>query len=429
MSRIYLKLAVLVLLITASCETYVSTKEIDSDVFTFMHAGKEISLPVELQEIRTSKRRGGLFEGRDITYKYAMVVLSEDHRELFQLPCQKSDDIEDFIEKFQVKRSKDRKHFALGVEDQTIAVYHLFNKQRFIGYAPLLNTESAATSFGSIDLNGMENPRTIILDHISGDRQLQSLDENKVVDLLCTVSPQDELNQEAIHMLTGNNTTLTNENAQRLIDHCKSSENWRKRALAELRENRESQDDQAYIYKLYALGGQEAVEKEDKKALAGFGSNGNPEYFVMRMKMSSPKLSNELKKQFKSKIEYSISNICQTSDKTREDVLVSIHLLEEMGDKNAFKNFVEKYDNSSCKASTIHDLNNTFLFISDITPNEKRIWIDFMLRNFASIPKKHKSSDYNRIESELTCPQKRDLLSKYKKEIDTFNDMEIPSCN
>lgn len=429
MSKIYSKIAVLLLLLITSCDTYVSTKEIDRENFTFLHAGKEITLPVELQEIRTSTRRGRLFEGRDVTYEYAFVVLSEENRELFQFPCQKNDEIASFIGKLKIKRAKDRKHFAIGIEDQTIAIFHVFNKQRFIGYAPLLHPETNLT-FNSLNLNDQENPRDLIMEHISGNETLESLDENKVVDILCTLDPQDELNQEAIHMLTDNRVIgLSNENEQRLINHCKKSENWRKRALFLLKDNREELDDQSYISKLYALGGKEAVYKEDRKKMADFESHENTDYFAMRMHMSQPKLSNELKNKFKLKLEKFTSNICQTSDQKRKNILNVIHLQEELGNKNAFKNFVEKYEVSSCKSSTIHDLNNTFMFVSNIKAQEKRIWVDFMFRNFASVPRNHKSWDYDRIEGELTCNQKRQLLLKYKKEIDTFGDMEIPSCN
>jgi hypothetical protein len=109
------------------CETMTSTSTMDTEIFSFLHAGKNISLPVEIVEKRTSKRRGPLFGGRDVTFEYAFVVKSENGDKLFEFPCNKESEIQDFIAELRVKRSNDRKHFAVGIDDQTVAVFTFLN--------------------------------------------------------------------------------------------------------------------------------------------------------------------------------------------------------------------------------------------------------------------------------------------------------------
>lgn len=432
MSKIYLKIAFLILIVAVtSCETFVSTKTLDREIFTFKHAGENISLPVELQEIRTSRRKGPLLIGnREVSYAYAMVLLSDDGQEMFHYPCEEKSSIDEFIGKLKIKRSKDRKHFAIGAEGQTAAIFHLFNKKRFLGYAPLINTDETAISFKDLDVNSLEEPRALLLDHISGDKVIKSLDENPLTDMLCSISPQDELNQEAIYMLTDNRVAgLSRDNETRLINHCKKSENWRKRALFMLRENKQNLEDQSFINKLFALGGKEAVEKEDWNALKEFAKEGDISYFSMRMEMTNPPLSSSVQKEFKIKLASVVYNVCTLSDNQRKDILSMIRLLEKLGERHVFEQFVEKYDHSKCKSATIHEVNNALMFISDIKSSETRLWVDFMVRNFETVRRNDRSWVYDRIKEELTCSEKRGLLLKYKRDIDVYNDMEVPECN
>ncbi len=428
MSKIYVKFAVLLLLVLTSCETYVSTKTLDREVFTFKHAGKNISLPVELQEIRTSRRRGRLFSGRRVTYTYAMAVISNG-QELIEYPCDENASIDDFIAKLKIKRSKDRNHFAIGIDSETIAIFHSFNKRHFVGYANLLNSDQSY-DFKDLHLNSFPSSREILRDHISGDKYLKTMDETTLVNILCDLSPQDELNQEAVYMLTNDGVSkLSKRNEDRLIAHCKSSETWRKTALAMLKENKEDLDLEAYISKMYQLGGKNEVDKEDWKALKNFDRDRDIDYFRMRMNMMQPAISKEVSKQFKVKLEKSVFNVCEISENQRDNILESVQMLQELGEKRVFERFIESYEKSGCKSETIHDLNDEFVFISNLKAYEKRMWVDFMIRNFKYVPANDRDWDYDRIKEDLTCMQKRDLLLKYKKDIDNFGDMEIPNCN
>lgn len=429
MSRTCLKLAVVLLLALTSCQTYVSRKVIDSEKFTFLHAGEEITLPVELQEIRTSTRRGRFLsgQGRNVSYSYAMVV-SYNGKELIISPCQENSDIDDFVEKLQVKRSADRSHFAVGFDQQTVGIFHCFKNQKFIGYAPAINLDETI-DFSTLNPDALPKVRSILMDHISGDNILQSLDEKTLVDMLCSVSPQDELNQEAIYMLIDNRLHADHNSESRLIDHGKKSDIWRKTALNLLKEHKEDQGIEPYLSKMYKLAGKQAVDEEDWQELRNYQKTLSLDYFSVRMKMNSPAMGIPVRLRLKQMLQKTVFNVCAISENQRYEILGSLQMLQDLGEARVFERFIESYEKSSCKSETIHEINNAFMFISNLKPTEKRAWVDFMIRNFKHVPPNDRDWDYDRIKEDLSCNEKRTLLLKYKKDIDTFGDMEIPDCN
>lgn len=413
-----------------SCETMTSTSTMDTEIFSFLHAGKNISLPVEIVEKRTSKRRGPLFGGRDVTYDYAFVVKSENGEKLFEFPCNKESVIQDFITDLRVKRSKDRKHFAVGIDDQTVAIFYVFKQFHFVGYSQAQDGETQAYAFSTIDFDAFDKPRDMLRDHVNGDKILPIIDESTLINILCSLPPEDELNREAISLLTSSNPAhnLSVAHEKKLLAHCKNSSNWRKLAYKSLTDNKDELDDESYIRKLFVLAGKQAVEKEDWKQLARYPSTNNSNYFSMRLQMHTPKLRDDVKTRFKALLEKSVFNVCQLSDKEVKTILTKIRLLEELDARDAFEKFVETYERSSCKKSTIHEVNNAFMFISDLKSSEKRTWVEFMVRNFENVRPTDRSWDYDRIKDELSCKDKRSILLKYRKDIDVFNDIEIPTC-
>lgn len=413
-----------------SCETMTSTSTMDTEFFSFLHAGKNISLPVEIVEKRTSKRRGPLFGGRDVTYDYAFVVKSENGEKLFEFPCNKESVIQDFIADLRVKRSKDRKHFAVGIDDQTVAIFYVFKQFHFVGYSQAQDGETQAYAFSTIDFDAFDKPRDMLRDHVNGDKILPIIDESTLINILCSLPPEDELNREAISLITSSNPAhkLSVANEKKLLSHCKRSSTWRKKAYESLTDNKDELDDESYIRKLIVLAGKQAVEKEDWAQLKTFTSTNNSDYFSMRLAMHEPKLKSEIKDRFKEILEKSVNNICQLSDKEVKNILTKIRLLEKMDSQLTFEKFVEKYDQSKCKRSTIHEVNNAFMFTSDLKSSEKKRWVAFMIRNFEFVPPTDRSWDYDRIKDELSCKDKRSILLKYRKDIDVFNDMEIPIC-
>lgn len=427
MSRIYLGLALLIALALSSCDAFTTTKTIEREAFTFRHAGKKLRLPVELQEIRTSKSRGRLFSGRDVTYSYAIAVVYNGAN-LVQLPCTKDASLDDFIAQLRIRRSHDRAHFAIGKGRQTIAIFHSLNKIPFLGYAPLVNKKEHY-DFKDTKLNKLPAPRAILKDHITGYKRLPAVSDDKLVDILCTLPPEDELNQEVIYLLAGRNgQTIGGLSEERLIAHCSRSDAWRRKAFAVLKENKDDQEAESYINKVYLLAGQDAVYEEDMKALKSYAENGNTGYFEARFEMTTPELDEEIRRQFRQKLEKSVFNVCSLSEKQQQNILPSVRLLERMGERDAFRLFVESYERSGCKSQTIHDINNSITFISDIRPYEKDMWVEFMVRNFRSVPPSARAWDYDRIKEDLSCSQKRDLLLQYRKDIDVYGNLEIPEC-
>jgi hypothetical protein len=106
-----------------------------------------------------------------------------------------------------------------------------------------------------------------------------------------------------------------------------------------------------------------------------------------------------------------------------------MELSESMGVHDAFGIFMDAAASQKCNGEKLHRFNNAFMFPSVILgESDKREWVKYVVENFGLLSRYDKSWDYRQLEDHLTCEQKRDLLTKYKKDIDTFDDMEIPEC-
>jgi hypothetical protein len=120
-------------------------------------------------------------------------------------------------------------------------------------------------SFKTLNLNQLKTPRRAILDHLSGYHELKGLDDKVLVDILCSVSPDDELNSEASYMLIDkdlNNLSAANED--RIIEHCRKSTKWRKNIVLTMSQSRDDIPVESYIRWMEKLVGRSGVDQEDK---------------------------------------------------------------------------------------------------------------------------------------------------------------------
>ncbi|MFN5417845.1 MAG: hypothetical protein ACK5B9_12375 [Flavobacteriia bacterium] len=429
-------LSLFVTLVLAACDgTFVTKNVLDSNLYEFLHAGKTKKILFELKEIRTMTRTNGFFKpGRmrkDVTFDYAVYASVSDGTqlvEIYELPCQKNFDLDDFVSEVQVKRSKKRDHFALAYKNETIGIFHSMKKVSFLADYPLNPKGFTQGDFAKLDFKLVEMPRIALKKHISGQEKL-IISDKELHDVLIQLKPSDELNYELSFSIANKEMFQNKSYQEGIIKHCKKDTRWKTNALNSIKNRKADLSNEQYLSKLHAIGGMEEVVKEDDYQYTLFLSSGNIDYFKERVLESKISLSRPMREKLNTEIIYQISHPCEMSSSEIDHLEDYFELAEKFGTQNPFALFFKNYEKSTCQKYTMHDLNNELLFPSPIIgESDKRLWVNFVVKNFKSIPEHDRSWDYKRIEEHITCEQKRDLLLKYKKDIDTFDDMVVPEC-
>ena len=439
MRKLLIFISILVLILESCNGTFVTKNVIDSRNFNFIHAGQAQTLLFELKEIKTFTRSNGIFTlhrnsgpvDRSTRFDFAIYASVSDGKtmnEIYEFPCQKDVDFDQFIANLKVKHSKNRNHFAIGNKNETVGVFSTFKKISFLSYFPL-GENFEFSDFSKLDLNQLNNSREELMKHISGDKKLLISDKS-LHDILIQVPPNDELNYELSYSIV-NETIFENQTYQKaIIKHCIKDKNWQKNALKSLKNKKAHLDNAQFISKLHAIGGMKEVVKEDEFQLKMFLSNGDLSYFLSRFDAQEIILSEKVKAGLKNDLLQKIKNPCKLSENQLNFFNDYFILLEKMKVKNGFDLFFENYQKSTCLNATLHELTNEFLFPSaTIGESDKRKWINFVVKNFKSIPSISRSWDYSTLEKDLSCEQKRELMTKFRKDIDVFENKEIPTCN
>lgn len=431
----FFPLLFLFFLILSSCDgTYVTKKVLDSHMFEFKHAGKKQKVLIELKEIKTTVRRNGFFRpGRtqkNVSFDYAIfasVASDNGLREVFMEPSSKDADLDEFMSKIQIKRSKDHKHVALGYKHKMMLAYHSFKKVCFVAY-PLDSDALSQKSFKNLDFNSFNSPREALKLHLQ-DKQILLITEKQLYKILTQLPADDELNHELSFAIVNKNLFQNEEYLSGIIKHCKKDENWKKNALHNIKNAGSGMSTADYIKKLHLIGGMEEVVKEDEYQMKLFLANGNPEYFRTRLDDSEVIFPPKIKEQLKAELEKTLNKGMGMSSAQTTNFKEILEMSDMMGLSNPFGIFMEALSNQKCNGEKLHDFNNEFMFPSVILGEaDKRQWIEYMIQNFGKLSSFDKSWDYDRLDEYLTCEQKRGLLLKYKKDIDTFDNMEIPDC-
>lgn len=435
MKKLTLLSLVLTLVLMACDGTFVTKNVLDSRLYEFLHAGKTKKIMFELKEIRTMTRTNGFFKpGRmrkNVSYNYAVYAsVSDGNRlvEIYELPCEKNFDLDDFVAEVEVKRSKKRDHFALGYKNETIGIFHSMKKVSFLADYPLNPKGFTRGDFQKLNFSEVEMPRLALKKHISGLEKL-IISDKELHDILIKLKPSDELNYELSFSIASEEMFQNKSYQEGIIKHCKKDAKWKANALISIKNKKSDLSNEQYLSKLHAIGGMEEVVKEDDYQYKLFLSSGNIEYFKDRVLDSNIPVARPMKEKLKTEIIYQISHPCEMSSTEIDHLEDYFELAEKFGTQNPFSLFFKNYEKSTCQKYTIHDLNNELLFPSPIIgESDKRLWVNYVVKNFKSIPENDRSWDYKRIEEHITCEQKRDLLLKYKKDIDTFDDMVVPEC-
>jgi hypothetical protein len=432
---------ILLFFIIASCDgTYVTKNVLDSKIYSFNHAGKTEKILIELKEIRTFTRSNGIVHlrrnngpvRRSTTYDYAFFVSVSDGEksvEIFALSCDKKASLDDFISKIKIKRSKNRQHFALAYENETIGVWHSMKKVSFLAEYPLQNGGFSFTDFNNLNFNNLSKPRKDLLSHISGDRSL-IISDKKIHDILIQLNPNDEIINE-LSFSIGNSTILKNQEYQKaVIKHCKKNPHWGSKALKSIKNKKNDMSTEQFLSKLHAIGGMEEIVKEDEYQLNLLFANNNYSYFSERLNSTKLPIKSSIRNKMRERFEEKLKKPCSMENSEYRSINELLDFCEKLGIKEPFDIFYENYEKGNCFSNSLGDLTNEFFFSSDkLGSMDKRKWIALVVKNFHTIRDFDKSFTYRRIESDLSCDQKRELLTKYKKGIDTFNNMEIPDCN
>jgi hypothetical protein len=422
-----------------SCNgTFVSKKVLESEDFTFVHAGKVQKLLIELKEIKTITRSNGFFTsrrsgpiGKSSTFDYAIYASVNDGKqfqEIFEFPCAKDVDFNNFINGIVVKRSKKRDHFMVYHEEKIVGIFHSFKGVTFLAAYPM-EQNFPYNNANELNLNKLNRARVDLKNHILGDNPLL-ISDNDLASILVKLPPKDELNYEFSNSIASS-TVLQSEAAfHKVINHCKKDRNWLKNALETLKNRKDLLGKAQYISKLHLLGGLKELTKEDAFQLELFKSNSDLTYFQARLDNNKIILNEDLKVKLKNLLLNKITNPCLLAEKEIAHTSNYFDFLQKLGEKGGFKIFFEKYKNSNCVSKTLHDYNSEFLFGQEkLGETDKRKWVNFVVENFNVLSSFDRSWNYSTLEKHLTCSQKRSLLSKYRKDVDRFESKEIPSCN
>lgn len=422
--------------ILISCDgTFVTKNVIDSRMYEFIHANKKEKILFELKEIRTTTRRNGFFKpgpmSKNVSFDYAIYASVSDGRslvEIYEFPCQKDIDFDEFINEIKLKRSKKRDHFALAYKNETIGVFHVINKVSFLADYPLNPKGFQYGNFKNLDLNNYHSARQDLLNHINGSNPLV-ISDKELRDILVSLPPQDELNHELSFAISKSDIFQNLTYQKEVIDHCKKDIYWKKNALSSIKNRKTDLTNHQFIAKLHAIGGMEEVVKEDEYQYKLFKSGGNFSYFVDRLDNNDILFSKRIKEQVIIDVKYLLQHPCNFSSDQIRTVDQLFNFAEKLRINEPFALFFKSYKDSKCISNTLEDFNSEFLFGTPILgESDKRVWVDFVVKNFNKLQKNERSWAYRRIEEHITCEQKRELLVKYKSDIDTFDDMEIPEC-
>jgi hypothetical protein len=432
----YLVLGLLSTILLLSCDgTYVTKSVIDSRIFEFFHAGKKQKVLFELKEIRTFTRRNGLFKPgpvqRNVSYGYAFYASisgTDGLTEIYEYPCEKSMDLDEVIGELKLKHSKDRSHYALGYKGETVAVFHSFKKVGFLAEYPLDPNGFSHGQFNKLDLDKLDSPREALKKHISGERKLLVSDK-QLYSMLSQIPPTDELNYELSFSIANEDMFRVESYREAIIKHCKKDKNWKANALSSIKNKKDILSNEQFISKLHLIGGMEEVVKEDEFRYKLFRSGGDFTYFEDRMSNSDVIFPQKIKAKLVEDMTARLTKPCALTEADCRNMENTLNFSEKLGIEDPFELFFKNYKQSNCLKNTLYELNDEFLFPSPILgESDKRQWIEFTVKNFGAIDKIDRSWAYRRMEDNITCEQKRELLTKYKDDIDSFGNMEIPVC-
>lgn len=432
----YVVLGLLSTILLLSCDgTYVTKNVLDSRIFEFIHAGKKQKVLFELKEIRTFTRRNGIFRPgpiqRNVTYDYAFYASisgTEGLTEIYEFPCEKSKDLDEVIEELKVKHSEDRSHYAIGYKGETVAIFNSFKKVGFLAEYPLDPNGFSYGEFNKLNLDKLDSPREALKTHISGERKLLVSDK-QLYTMLSQVPPTDELNYKLSFSIANEDMFRDKTYQEAIIKHCKKDKSWKGNALASIKNKKDILSNGQFISKLHLIGGMEEVVKEDEFQYKLFRSGGDFTYFEDRLADNDVIFPQKIKAKLVEDMTTRLTKPCTMSETDCRNMEKALSFSEKLGIEDPFGLFFKNYEKSSCLKNSLHELNDEFLFPSPILgESDKRQWIEFVVKNFGAIDKIDRSWAYRRMEDNITCEQKRELLTNYKKDIDSFGDMEIPVC-
>lgn len=405
-----------------------------SERFVFLHAGKTMDILVELQEVRTSRRNDQRLFERTVSYDYAVVfsaIIDGESKTLHEIASHKEEDLKPIINKIQIKRSKKRTQVAIGYEDQLVVIFGVFKGNHFVSKAPLLASEvNQIPEWSTLNLENEPSPRQEILRFIEGDKQGLFITGKTLSSILTSVKPEDELNWAFLESISsGDRLGINSSEEEKIILHNRTSKAWRNKAIQSVRAHRANFDPPSLIRQTYLLGGKDAIIKEDHLAFKQFQNQGDLTYFETRIQLNQIPLDAKTKKEMIQAVQKKQQNFCQLPRGEQDQITSYLRFLKAHGNRNIVFDFIQQMRKSSCVKNKLHSLNNEFLFAtSSWSKKEQKEWAAFAYEQFHLLPSSERKWNYDLLEKFLTCNEQRTLLTKYKKDIDVFNDKQVPVC-
>jgi hypothetical protein len=248
--------------------------------------------------------------------------------------------------------------------------------------------------------------------------------------MLKQLPPSDELNHELSYTIGDNQLFSEKTYYTAIINHCKKDENWRKNALKTIKNKRENTSDEEYISKLYAIGGMKEVSKEDQYQLNLYYSTGNLNYFASRLEHGDVLFPSPIKKELSSHIRGELDKGAQMNPTSLASLKQLFDIAQKLGVKQPFDRFFTQLKKQKISGNQLHTINGTLMFPSSILgESDKREWIAFMIEHFGKMDAFDQRWDYDTMDDDLTCEQKKYLLTTYAKTLNPDKDKVIPDCH
>lgn len=424
----------LLLLFLVSCNHITTTKTLKTERYSFEHAKNKYQLSIQLREQRNSDRVSDRLFDREITFEYTLAVEWNEKGQdvlLLEIPWKKEQKLEEFTKEIAIKRSKNRRHFALAYGNNVFAIGNVFVGQAFIRNSSLdSDFKDIESKLETLQLDKLPAVRTDLRAHLTGEKKLAHLSGQEFAAILMKLPPQDELNQELIYALAEDRDLgIYSKTLSELIAKLSESTNWKKKAFTEVKKYRNLDNPTDWVNKLALLGGKKALDEEDWIQVNQIKKTHDITYFSIRIQKEDFPLNTQVKKQLIEAVKMTLRNPCINQKGQKISMLMQIRFLEKLSNQAAFDDFLTAYEKSNCIPQTISNLHSEFLFLDGkISAHEKRRWLHVVLKHFPSIPAQDRADIYADLEKSMTCQQKKRILEKYRKDIDPENEKVLPVC-
>ncbi|XOV68882.1 MAG: hypothetical protein ACFHU9_06795 [Fluviicola sp.] len=401
-----------------------------SESKSFKMKGEKIVITARLVDYRNSRAisRRNIFK-RKVTHTYGIVIDIESRlytqRSFYSegVPNPDKVNLKSVLKRAKVAISKDKKHVAIGVDDQVVDLVHLYRGK------PLrsnnLHSPQIPGSWSQLDINSYPSPKEMLLSQIEDDCKMIMLNEDALRELLDNTSPNDKAHHLLLAQWPNCDFAIEYYDAKQ-IARCSKNKNWKKRAEKRALESLEGSGyshirfEEEYNAFLLKLQSKEVMKALDQQYVDNWGSHRlNVDLVIQRMQHASSPMDSEQKETIIADATKEIKKFMRSgrSNHNRE-AADCIQILVANNQTELVKSFLKDAVNRPSKYA-VFDLLECVLDVYEIYPSADQ---QFILSNLdkimKSIPDYARDSMIRRGENFIPCDQIRNWIQEYPDDLD-----------